>query len=330
MGNRKGSKRGPYKHHQPPRMCKYPGCGIIYIPENSNQKYCKNPHYAKCKVCGKSILIKDMTHIPNTCSRECSMELAKRTSEERYGDRNYIHSKEVRERVKQTNLARRGVPYPMQSADVKKKRDENNLKKWGATIPTATEKGKALVKAACQAKYGVDWPTLLPQVIGKHKAVSAINQHLAWYLHRIGLDYEMEYRVGSYIYDFHVRNTNVLIEVNPTVTHNAYFNPWGKPIGPDYHAKKFDNAWDHGYICIHIYDWMNLDYTVGYYLLFSEAFKTSEVSNPVLHWVREHPFSHIVDDGTQDYAQMIEDKYLPVYDDGRNLEFIIKELNTIG
>lgn len=72
------------------------------------------------------------------------------------------------------------------------------------------------------------------------------------------IEHEREYRLDKYSYDFKV--DNVLIEINPTATHNSTFNIFKKaPLDKDYHYKKSLIAKEHGFRCIHIFDWDNTD-----------------------------------------------------------------------
>ena len=49
---------------------------------------------------------------------------------------------------------------------------------------------------------------------------------------------------------------NILIEINPTATHNIDFNPFGKnSISRSYHSDKVKLAETNGFRCIHLWDW---------------------------------------------------------------------------
>ena len=68
------------------------------------------------------------------------------------------------------------------------------------------------------------------------------------------IDYEREFPIGSYSYDFKVKN--YLIEIDPYATHNS---TWGirnnPPKSSNYHKQKSDLAKENGYFCIHKFDW---------------------------------------------------------------------------
>ena len=71
---------------------------------------------------------------------------------------------------------------------------------------------------------------------------------------------ETEFPLKGRLYDFKVNN--YLLEINPTATHNANFNPFNVEKGGlkiDYHIKKSRGAYLSGYQCICIWDWDNWD-----------------------------------------------------------------------
>ena len=86
---------------------------------------------------------------------------------------------------------------------------------------------------------------------------------LAKLLQDKGIAVEMEFKIEDKQYDLHIVGTNILIEVNPTYTHNAIGNHW-KPDGlaPDYHKNKTAIATSNGYRVIHIWDWDDIDKTI--------------------------------------------------------------------
>lgn len=60
-----------------------------------------------------------------------------------------------------------------------------------------------------------------------------------------------------YYYDFKVGN--ILIELNPTATHNITWNPYNAQVNIDYHYLKTKFANESGYRCINIWDWDSLE-----------------------------------------------------------------------
>lgn len=324
MGNRKGSKRGPYKHHQPPRQCAFPGCTNIFKPMNANQHYCTEDHYARCEICGDLFKVKNLSMIPRSCSPKCTRESRRRTMVSKYGVEYALQSDAFKNKCKETNMKHLGVEYPSQSKDVIEKRKKTYKERYGVDSPM---RNPSVVKKLCNtvySKYGVLYPCQTHQCRSAYSNRSRPNLYLESILRYLGLQFDLEFSIHRFIYDAHIRNTNVLIEINPTITHNSYMSPWNSPKDELYHRRKFDNAYKEGYICINIFDWNNLDVILGK-CLYYQYFKIEDSGSPVLHWYRDKDKSHIIDFyRIQDFDSMIQKGYLPVYDSGYSIDFILK------
>lgn len=109
-------------------------------------------------------------------------------------------------------------------------------------------------------KFGVETPLLLNENLPKnsYRTISKIN--LWWkdnIFHNNGIIGEdMEFPLSPYCYDFNING--ILVEINPSITHNVNFNPFGtKVLDKNYHQLKSTHAKENGYRCIHIFDWDN-------------------------------------------------------------------------
>jgi hypothetical protein len=124
---------------------------------------------------------------------------------------------EVKEKIKQTNIERYGVPY-------------------------------ACMREECRrANKG---------------AISKINKKFSQKLDNNNVSNELEFNLKNFSYDIRLIDSNVLIEINPTYTHNTTFGTefrgHRKPaLTKEYHYKKTLEAKKNGYRCIHIFDWDN-------------------------------------------------------------------------
>lgn len=107
-------------------------------------------------------------------------------------------------------------------------------------------------------RYGVEWNCQLPQCLN---AVGAKGMHTkpnedfhALLLSRFAPEeIQREFNIEGKRYDFRVGD--FLIEVNPTITHNATCSPFGDLPSRDYHKSKTELASAHGYKCVHVFDW---------------------------------------------------------------------------
>ena len=174
------------------------------------------------------------------------------TSIERYGTEYPSQSEMVKSRIRKTIMERYGVRYTSQCEFVKRKvKDTWSKKSKDELEDIISRRNKTLVD-----KYGCVYPSEFNQLT--HFKISKINIAFGNMLKSDGIDYDMEFGLDRYCYDFKVGN--VLIEINPTITHNSFLNVFGgKPRTPDYHLNKSKCASDNGYHCIHVWDWDDWD-----------------------------------------------------------------------
>lgn len=125
----------------------------------------------------------------------------------------------------------------------------------GISTPGRPRTSESLEKAkqTCLERYGVEWACQRQEARLKGQN-SATNLKFENLLITNNIEYEREFPIGSFSYDFKVNNT--LIELNPYATHNS---TWGirnnPPKSSNYHQQKSKLAIDNGYFCIHIFDW---------------------------------------------------------------------------
>ena len=119
----------------------------------------------KCPVCGNECNFWNIkTGYSTHCSRKCisKSQLTKIKKEEKclakWGVKNPMQSKEIQNKIKQTNLERYGVEYALQSNDVKQKSKNTCLKKYGVEYISQSEEFKNICKQNSIERYGVDHP----------------------------------------------------------------------------------------------------------------------------------------------------------------------------
>lgn len=217
---------------------------------------------------------------------ECSFQAEvvkdkiKATSLERYGVDNPSKSDIIKNRIVESNRKNLGVDYPMQSRDVLDKSRVTSLQKYGTEYPNQSDIVKQHIRESNMEKYGVEHPAQSDMIkrqtiitnrerygvdytclIYQGKLVgndSTYNRSFAKLLDNNSISYEREFLLQKYSYDFKVGN--VLIEINPTATHNTHFSPYGEcRIGKTYHKDKSKLAKDNGYHVIHVFDWDDTD-----------------------------------------------------------------------
>ena len=186
----------------------------------------------------------------------------KKTWFKKYGVDCVFKSEKIKEKIKHTNLENLGVEYPMQSEIVKNKSKETCLKKYGVDYPSKAKTTKEHIKQTNLKKYGVEWFCMHPNARLYSSNNSKPNLCFEKKLKENNISYEREFPLTKYSYDFKVGN--ILVEINPTITHNSQLNIFkGEPKEPNYHLNKTNTAKENDFHCIHIWDWDDEDKIVN-------------------------------------------------------------------
>lgn len=117
------------------------------------------------------------------------------------------------------------------------------------------------VRNTCLERYGVEYFTLTKTMQNSGRMRSSVNKKIESALQSRGIAYEVEFTgIAPYSYDFKIGQ--YLIEINPSATHNCDWSPFGdhgRVVSANYHEHKTKAALEHGYVCVHIFDWMNFE-----------------------------------------------------------------------
>lgn len=175
-----------------------------------------------------------------------------RTCLEKYGSKTYMGTEEFRKQSEATCLEKYGVTHFMKAPEVVEKLKERNRAKYNTDWYMQTEEFKTKTKQWCLNTYGVEYNCMRKDLRAKSKARSKINEMWKELLDNVQ---DEEFSIGRYSYD--LKKDNVLIEINPTITHNSVFSIFktDEPKDPKYHLNKSKVAEEAGYRCIHVWDW---------------------------------------------------------------------------
>ena len=184
----------------------------------------------------------------------------KKTNLERYGVECSFGSKEVQSKSKQTCIQKYGGPNAMCSPELvelsRQRFKEVMLGKYGADCSMRVPELKEKISNVMQERYGVPWYVLTENCRQhNYRSVSIPNQKFAEALRSLGVETTFEYHIGHSPYDLKIVDSNVLIEIDPTFTHNCYDNIWHEPKNRESHLNKTKLADQNGYQCIHVFDW---------------------------------------------------------------------------
>lgn len=132
--------------------------------------------------------------------------------------------------------------------------------RYGAKCAMLVPEFRNKQEETCLERYGARYYVQSEEGIkSQHVRVSSKNKKAKEILESIGLDVETEFVLDNYSYDLHIIGTNILIEIDPTSTHNSFHNHYDNhDIDPNYHITKSISAEENGFRCIHVFDWEDM------------------------------------------------------------------------
>lgn len=211
----------------------------------SNKKFCcdkcyweyynKNKKYI-CPACGKQFIREKITKV--CCSEECEKSGWEKKADFRLITCQYCGKEFKRYRNPKTGQFSGTAP-----------------KYCSEDCQTAGQK-KIVFE-----KYGDDFYAKLFKLAqqSREKYESTTNNNFAKLLDENDIKYEREYTLDNYIYDFKLENYPILVEINPTYTHNIYGSHYNNfqynSKFLTYHLNKTIKAKEYGMFCIHVWQW---------------------------------------------------------------------------
>lgn len=188
--------------------------------------------------------------------------------EKKKADEERIVPQKVIDFYKMHTLKETAAYFRIGQARVRKVCLENGYEKpvftWSSWSDETKEKAKKARAKSIVSTYGVANALCLgaPKIAEKKSKTN-----LKWKedLESYGLSVEMEFPIEGKQYDLHIKNSNILIEINPTITHNvtisyadfAHLDRKMPVIAKKYHFDKWLTAREHGYELISVFDWQD-------------------------------------------------------------------------
>lgn len=232
------------------KICKF--CGKEFKPKSNRQQYCKGPHIRQCPVCGKDYVednVENLKRPPVACSYECRKIKREQTSLEKYGRKDPGNTKEARTKARNTCLEKYGSEYPLQNKEIQKKGQKSLLSKYGVDN---IQKLNRVDRNNLNSLLDIDNTLKSKDSESNNTFISKLNN--------LSIQYQVEFVIEDRSYDICILDQNVLIEIDPTYTHNSFGNHWDENgLDKYYHRDKTELAEEHGYRCIHVFDWDDID-----------------------------------------------------------------------
>lgn len=214
-------------------------CGDEFYPNSGCQTVCEKTHYRKCEICGSPFIITAKTYkTMTTCSHECSQKKLQNFFLEKYGATHPMKTEIGQQHFHDSFEKIYGVRHALQKKEFADKMKYTNL-----------------------LRHNVEYYCVTPECRNvSGNAISELNLHIQAKLADANIQTITEFPIKNRGYDLKIVDSNILIEINPTYTHNIIGNHWN-PDGLDkyYHRDKTQLAEDNGFKCVNIWDWDNIN-----------------------------------------------------------------------
>ena len=194
---------------------------VFDLPKSSNEKV-----KVVCDICGKErearyrrVVGNNEENKPITCgSNSCRNKKYENTCMKKYGKgiTNVFQSKEVKEKIKQTNLEHHGCENVMQNKEIQDKIKDTNLERYGCEYPLQSEEIQNKVKATNLERHGVEYPTQNEEI--KNKALDSFQfngtgpcSRAQQYICHI-LNGTLNKRICGSLVDIYIEKENIIVE----------------------------------------------------------------------------------------------------------------------
>lgn len=202
----------------------------------------------------------------------------KQTMMERYGVTVPAKNKEIQKKIQETQYENNGGVYAFNT----EKQRQTMIERYGGAGSMSSPEAREKLRKTLMERYGYENPMQIPEVkeralkkivenhgilFGGAGNISKKNVLFQESLAELGIESELEKRVGSLFFDLHLTGTNILVDINPTVSHNSYRSfacerahcgyPCSKhkPTATSYHLNRCKTALGDGYDLIQVFDW---------------------------------------------------------------------------
>ena len=170
--------------------------------------------------------------------------------------------------------------------EINLKRSIANKSYWSNLSKESKQEFFSRVRNTCLLKYHVPYHCMTEECRKASSNNSKPNEIFSNLLKGSNILFEREFSLDKYSYDFKIGE--ILVEINPSVTHNSTWSPFKHrpPQTKNYHYLKTKISNDKGYRCIHVWDWDNLDKIVNIFLpkekVYARDCIIKEIDNKVL------------------------------------------------
>ena len=138
-------------------------------------------------------------------------------------------------------------------------------KKYGERVGFGNEELAEKLRKIMLEKYGVPYYCMTDECRALTKnTISKRNKDFAEKLKKKGFSVGLDsVKLNCFSYDVCLEQEKILFEINPTITHNSTMTIFKEPKDKKYHLNKTVCAKEHGFRCIHIWDWDDEDSVIA-------------------------------------------------------------------
>lgn len=186
-----------------------------------------------------------------------SDEIAQRMSESRH-----LNIEKISENIRKSFIEKYGVDNPMQVPEFIDKIAQTMIERYGVKSAVMVPEFRQKMIDTCMKQFGSPWYVSSNEFneTSGHIRISKLNEEFGRKLEKAGIEFKYEFSIDRKSYDIHIDDTNILLEIDPTYTHNIIGNHWNKHgLDSQYHVDKTKLAEENGYRCIHVFDWDDWD-----------------------------------------------------------------------
>ena len=215
----------------------------LYIKQNKS-----NEDLQKLWQCKEGTVSKVLAHYNIHKDKARANEIAFQKKFEKWGSEEE-YNKYLKEKTTETIVEKYGSITAYNQMKSQKSKDVW-IEKTPEEIKARTEK----INKTCQEKYGVEFFCQAEECKSVSGNNSKPNKDFEAILTGLKINFEREFPLQRFSYDFKINN--ILIEINPTYTHNSSVGIFNRdPLNMYYHQNKTVKAVSAGYRCIHVFDW---------------------------------------------------------------------------
>lgn len=236
-------------------------CGKEFETNNPQKLYCNDQHYRPCPVCGKPVAMidNDFSRPAKCCSNECTKILRQQKFAERicvecgqpFTPRSGIQQICDRHHTRICKIC--GNEFDASRRDI-----QDNVVVCCHECSLEFTRQQNILKCATHCTKLNNCIEVNEQINTKVEVIKKLDE--------LKINHLSNKQIEDTMFDICLPDGKTLIEIDPSYTHNIVGNQKSSGVLANYHLIKTKLAERHGYCCVHIFDWDNVNKIVNLFL----------------------------------------------------------------